>query len=67
MLYDGKELWTDEKETEVYTTKASQEMIRLLEGVVQSGTARRLGQSAQVPRAGKTERPTITRTAGSAV
>ena len=26
MLYDGKELWTDEKETEVYTTKASQEI-----------------------------------------
>ena len=34
--------------------KASQEMIRLLEGVVQSGTARRLGQNSQVPRAGKT-------------
>lgn len=54
VIYDDKELWTEEKETEVYTAKASQEMIRLLEGVVQSGTARRLGQNSQVPRAGKT-------------
>ena len=42
MLYDGKELWTDEKETEVYTTKASQEMIRLLEGVSTTSASARL-------------------------
>ncbi|MCI5480034.1 MAG: penicillin-binding protein [Lachnospiraceae bacterium] len=54
ILYNGKEIYKDAKEQEIYSAKTAKEMLELLEGVVTYGTAHRMAWKSDIPCAGKT-------------
>lgn len=55
ILKNGKEVYTDEEPKQVYTQKAAQEMIDILQGVFVNGTARSVHwDNEKMPAAGKT-------------